>query len=203
MFEGLKDNLLQFFISIGSPLVIISGILLLLANKHERILFTPKRTLYRQLIKIFMLSILATLLGSCLLTITASLFNNNKVITSNFDLFALFIIYLLIILITLSLTEKKDITYHWVYLEKYRYIPLLIHKVTFNNKLLLSSVTSPQDKLYQGFIIIEETTILLNEKIYFIGPKNRNPFYVNRPRKEDLLQAIEQNRPVTVREEGQ
>lgn len=195
MLESLLDNWLKFLIPIFSPLVFISGVLLLLANKHERILFTPRRRLYRQLIKIVILAIIGTLLGFILINITAVLLNKDSLILSFSDIPKLVIIYLIAMPITLSLVEKNHSTYHWVYLKKYGYSPLLIHKVTFDNKLLLSSLRSTQDKFEQGFIILEETTILKNEKIHYIGPKKRNPFYVNRPKIEDLIEAIEKNQP--------
>ncbi|MCM3173250.1 hypothetical protein [Paenibacillus sp. MER 99-2] len=195
MIEVLKENWLQFLIPTFSPLVIISGILLLLANKHERILFTPRRALYRQLIKVIILSIIVTIIGYFLINMTALVLNKEDIIASYFDLFLLFIVYLILMPINIRLAEKNDITYHWIYLEKYQYVPLLIHKITFNNKLLLKSLTFSHNKFDQGFIIIEETTILNNEKIYFIGPKKKNPFYVNRPKKEDFVAAIEQNKP--------
>lgn len=198
MIEGLKENWLQFLIPTFSPLVIISGILLLLANKHERILFTPRRALYRQLTKVLILSILVTIIGCFLINLTALFLNKEDIVDSYFDLFLLFIVYLSLMPINLRFAEKNDITYHWVYLKKYHYVPLLIHKVTFNNKLMLKSLTSSQDKYDQGFIIIEETAILNNEKIHFIGTKKKNPFCVNRPKKEDLLSAAEQNKPTTL-----
>lgn len=203
MFESLKENWFTFSVSTLSPLVIISGILLLLANKHERKLLTPRKTLYRKIIKILILSSLgATLASGCILLI-ASILNRDDIIFKISDLVLYFVIYLVVMPITINWAEKKEIIYHWIYLEKYQYTPLLIYKVTFNNRLLLSSIASPDDKLDKGFIIIEDISILDNEKIHFIGSKKKNIFSVYRPKIEDLIAAIEKNSPKTNRDEDQ
>ncbi|PYE51545.1 hypothetical protein HUB98_05935 [Paenibacillus barcinonensis] len=197
MLDSLNDIDLQSLISYLSPVLILitSGILLLLANKHERILFTPKRNLYRVITKILILSMVGTVLATVLVLFATTLVNDDTFKVTLTYLLIVFIVYFVVMALVNGWVEKNVKVYHWVYLEKYDCKPLLIHKVTFNNKLMLSSAPSPQDKLDQGLIIIEDVSILDNQEIHFIGPKKRNFILTNRPKTEDLLQAIDNCRP--------
>ncbi|MBD8839652.1 hypothetical protein BK131_22265 [Paenibacillus amylolyticus] len=195
MFEPLKDNWLSILIFLLSPVGVTSLILLLSSNKHERILFTPKKNLYRLITKIVTLSAIGTLLATLITSFLTYLLNNNIFEFSTLYFIIVFITYFIFMSSILSFTERKHKTYHWIYLEKYQYEPLLILKITFNNKLLVSSIPTIGDKFNQGYIILEDISILENQEIFFIGPKNINWFKTNQPGFNDLLIAVNKFKP--------
>lgn len=194
LLELIREHWLPILIFLISPVGLRSLILLLLTNKHERILFSPQKSLYRLLTKIACLSIVGTLFASILTsTLAFTLKDVSFEPTLGYLIFA-FITYFFLMTLILSYYEKKDRVYHWIYLEKYKYEPLLIQKVTFNNKLLLTSVPSQEGKYEQGYIALEDTSILENQKIHYLAPKKTRRFRINRPTQQDLIEVIKNHK---------
>ncbi len=169
--------------------------MLLLSDKYDRLLFSPKKRLYYSLTRIVSLSIVATMIAILLSIFLTSVINNKPFEFTIPHVVFIFFIYFICMTILLSYFEGKNKTYYWIYLEKYQFEPLFIHKITFANKLLMSSIPE-LGKFNEGYIIYEDVSILENQKIFFLGPKNISMFKLIRPGKNELNLALEKYKPI-------
>lgn len=197
MFNVLIENWQAVLISIASPVGAIYIILLLLSDKYDRLLFTPKKKLYYSLTRIISLSIIATMIASLLSIILTVLMTDNEFGLTIPYLIFIFLVYFISMSLVISYFESKNKTYYWVYLEKYQYEPLYIQKITFDNKLLMSSVPDLRNKYKEGFIIYEDVSSLENQKIFFLGPQNISLFRIIRPGQKELNLALEKYKPIS------
>ncbi|WKL00518.1 hypothetical protein Q0F98_26270 [Paenibacillus amylolyticus] len=196
MLENLSSY--QTYIAFLTPvlIVIISGTLLLLTNKHERVLLSPRKNLYRIIVKISALSAIGTVIALFFILLGDTFLSDSTFkFTLPYILFV-FVVYFVVMSFFNGWIEKREAIYHWVYLEKYNYEPLMIHKVTFNNKLMLTSVPSLTDDIHEvGHIVVEDISILYDVKVHFIGPKVYRKIIFKRPKLSDVINAIQDKNP--------
>ncbi|MCM3172965.1 hypothetical protein [Paenibacillus sp. MER 99-2] len=196
MLENISNY--QAYIAFLTPLLIaiISGTLLLLTNKHERVLLSPRKNLYRVIVKISALSAIGTVIALFFILLGDTFLSDSTFQFTLPYILLVFVIYFVVMSFFNGWFEKKEAIYHWVYLEKYNYEPLIIHKVTFNNKLMLTSVPSLTDDIHDlGHIVVEDISILNDVKIHFIGPKKYRKIFFKRPELSDVINAIKNKNP--------
>lgn len=196
MFDVLIENWKPVLVSILSPVGLIYIILLLLSDKYDRLLFSPRKKLYYSLTRLLSLSFLGTTMAFLLTSFLTTLIKGKAFEFTIPYLIIVFIIYFICMIPVISVSESKIKTYYWVYIEKFQYEPLFVHKVTFDNKLLMSSTPALGNKNKDGYIIYEDVSFLDNQKIFFLGPQSIGRWIVSRPTQTELNAALEKYKPI-------